>query len=106
MPQRMRKAPGDALQVGKHPVAAFVMQPVQGGCEKSVVIHTIFYFPRTRASPFLEGFQGVCRGKICHIPKWRIEPNQTLLGAANAARSRYPRIPASSMNVPPLSGSV
>jgi len=42
MPEGVRKAAGDALKVGKHPVTALVPQPVQGGREKNTVIHAIF----------------------------------------------------------------
>src|SRR5712692_9241195 len=39
MAEGIRKAAGDALEVGEHPVAPFVPQPAQRGGEIRVVIH-------------------------------------------------------------------
>jgi hypothetical protein len=38
MPHRMRKPPGNALEIGKHPIAPLVMQPRQRAGEIAVVI--------------------------------------------------------------------
>jgi hypothetical protein len=42
MPDGMGKAAGDALEVGKDPIAALLPQPVQGRPEKPIVIHELF----------------------------------------------------------------
>ncbi len=39
MPEGVRKAAGDAFEIGKHPVTAFVPQFIQGGRKKYAVIH-------------------------------------------------------------------
>ena len=61
MPQRVREAAGDAFEIGKHPVTAFVPQLSQGGRKKYAVIHVSCSFP-PQPTRFLEGFQVVCRG--------------------------------------------
>jgi hypothetical protein len=50
MPQGVREPAGDALQVGEHPVAAFVTQFAKSLLEKSVIIHRILLLgtPRWR----------------------------------------------------------
>ena len=39
VPHRMRKPAGDPLEVGENPVAAFIMQAIEGGTEELAVIH-------------------------------------------------------------------
>jgi hypothetical protein len=46
MPQRVREPAGDAFKLGKHPVAALVVQFVQGSLKEAVVIHTILLLSR------------------------------------------------------------
>ena len=42
VPERMREAPGDTLEVGKDAVATLGVQPSQGIGEKRVIIHRVF----------------------------------------------------------------
>jgi hypothetical protein len=35
----VRKAAGDAFEIGKHPVTALVMQAIEGGAKEPIVIH-------------------------------------------------------------------
>jgi hypothetical protein len=62
MPESVRKAAGDAFEVGKHAITPFVPQLSQGGRKKYAVIHVSFSFP-PQPTRFLEGFQVVCRGQ-------------------------------------------
>jgi hypothetical protein len=39
MPDRVREAARDPLEIGENPVAPFVMQAVEGGREEFAVIH-------------------------------------------------------------------
>src|SRR6202000_1703511 len=39
VPHRMREAACDPLEIGKHAIAAFVMEAVEGGTEELAVIH-------------------------------------------------------------------
>jgi hypothetical protein len=39
MPDRVRKAAGDAFEVGKNPVTSFVVQAVESGVEEFIIIH-------------------------------------------------------------------
>jgi hypothetical protein len=62
MPESVRKAAGDAFEVGKYAITPFVPQLSQGGRKKYAVIHVSFSFP-PQPTRFLEGFQVVCRGQ-------------------------------------------
>ena len=72
VPDGVRKTAGDALQIGKHPVAPLVTQAAQGVGEKRIVIHEnsrplpaafgVWTAPRVL---FLEGFHAACRAAIC-----------------------------------------
>ena len=39
MPHRVREAASDAFQIGKNPIAPFVVETIEGGPEKLAVIH-------------------------------------------------------------------
>ena len=64
------KPPGQPLKIGENPIPALVPQAGQSIAEERIVIHwTALPDPRTDcffcpATPFLEGFQPVCRGVI------------------------------------------
>ncbi len=69
MPDRVREAAGDALEIRKYAVAALVMQARQGVREKSRVVHLGRNFGRESPgtlgiSALLEAFKGVCRGVV------------------------------------------
>ena len=52
MPDGVREPAGDALEIGKYPVAPLVPQLVEGRREKLVVIHRDVFFPARRETPF------------------------------------------------------
>ncbi len=81
MPERVRKAAGDALEVGKHAITPFVPQLSQGGRRKRRCNSCYFSTFTRRDGSFLEGFQGVCRGEIGEILKCRIDRGQSPSGA-------------------------
>jgi hypothetical protein len=54
VPNSVGKAPGDALEIGKDPIAALVAQTVEGRREKLIVIHAMTTGCPTQS--FLEGF--------------------------------------------------
>lgn len=68
MPDRVGETARDALKIGKDPVTPFVPQFAQGRCEIAFVIHVFFFLAAPR-SLLLEGFQGICRGRIRRSPK-------------------------------------
>ena len=76
MPEGVRKTAGDAFKIGKNPVAALVPQRGQGRREKCRCNPCDFLLYPPRATPFLEGFQGVCRGKIVQIRRYCIDRYQ------------------------------
>src|SRR5215471_17626767 len=67
MPHRMRKAPGDPLEVREHAVAPLIMETSEGGIEELAVIHRenlARKLEREAGYAFLERFQLCCRAGI------------------------------------------
>jgi hypothetical protein len=68
VPIGVRKAAGDAFEIGEYAITPLIPQFFQGDFEKPVVVHDFSAFPPRRSYPFLEGFQALCRAKIRLIP--------------------------------------
>jgi hypothetical protein len=67
MPDRVRKPPCDAFQIGEDTVPPLIVQSAEGACEELAVIHR----ENPKRNPncgvselFLERFQVCCRGAI------------------------------------------
>ena len=60
MPDRVREAAGDALEIGKDPVAPFAAQPRERVGEKVIIVHDP---PRTH-----RGIKRLSRGKSNRLP--------------------------------------
>jgi hypothetical protein len=64
VPDRVREASGDALEIGENAVAPLVMEATEGGTEELAVIHRKTW-NRREFDLFLERFQLSC---LCEIP--------------------------------------
>jgi hypothetical protein len=61
----MGEPAGEALEIGKHPIAPLAMQLGEGIGEIRCIVHVLWLSPAIRRvlfEVFLEGFQGPCRG--------------------------------------------
>ena len=82
MPEGVRKASGNALEVGKYAVTALVPQLAQGGGKKYVVIHVILSLSRP-TDPFFRSLPGgLSRGRIVTMHPRRIDRSQWSAGRA------------------------